>query len=198
MLQATTTSRPRHAHVWAKDVLGFYVEPEWVSKRLFAVEKFQGSVWDCACGIGRIPEAARRAGHTIHATDIVDRGYAHFSGLLDFLQEDQPRANNIVCNPPFDSCDQFVRQALKLTSGDGKIAMVWLARRLNAARWLATTPLCRIYLLSPRPSMPPGHVILAGEKPGGGSQDFVWLVWAHDHVGPPELHWLHRDSWTTP
>jgi hypothetical protein len=45
---------------------------------------------DCTCGIGRIPEAAWRACYTIHDTDIVDRGYAHFSGLLDFLQEDQP------------------------------------------------------------------------------------------------------------
>ena len=71
--------------------------------------------------------------------------------------------------------------------------MIWLLRRLNAARWLASTPLSRIYLLSPRPSMPPGHVILAGEEPGGGKQDFVWLVWDHEHQGLPELHWLCRD-----
>jgi hypothetical protein len=71
---------------------------------------------------------------------------------------------------------------------------IWLTRRLNAARWLSHTPLARIYLLTPRPSMPPGHVILAGEKPGGGSQDFCWLVWSRHHIGPPKLHWLHRDK----
>jgi len=69
-----------------------------------------------------------------------------------------------------------------------------LLRRLNAAHWLRDTPLARIYLLTPRPSMPPGHVILAGEKPGGGSQDFCWLVFFHKHKGPPELRWLHRDQ----
>ncbi len=185
-------SRPLNAHVWAKDPLGFYVEPEWVGERLFAVEEFDGGVWDPACGIGRIADAARRAGHAVVATDIVDRGYRHFSGRLDFLRADRPRAANIVCNPPYDDCNEFARRALKLASG--KVAMVWLLRRLNAARWLAETPLARIYLLTPRPSMPPGAVILAGEKPGGGTQDFAILVWDRGHVGPPEMHWLHRDE----
>src|SRR5215831_7367744 len=72
--------------------------------------------------------------------------------------------------------------------------MIWLTRRLNAARWLAETPLARVYLLTPRPSMPPGQVILAGEKPGGGTQDFCWLVFDHAYKGPPALHWLHRDG----
>jgi hypothetical protein len=188
--------RPLHAGIWAKAELGFYVEPQWCSERLFAVEEFAGSVWDPAVGIGRVAEAARHAGYITHATDIADRGYEHFDGCVDFLRCDQSRANNIVCNPPFDHCDRFVHQALALTNG--KIAMIWLARRLNAARWLAETPLARVYLLTPRPSMPPGQVILAGEKPGGGTQDFVWLVWERGHNGPPELHWLRRQPWRQP
>jgi hypothetical protein len=186
--------RPLDAHVWVKDPDGWYVEPQWVSERLFAVEKLSGDVWDPACGMGRIPDAAQAAGHNVVATDIVDRGYQHFSGKLDFLQADQPRAANLVCNPPFDNCDAFARHALKLATG--KVAMIWLLRRLNAARWLADTPLARIYLLTPRPSMPPGHVIMRGEKPGGGTQDFCWLVWSHGHAGPPEVRWLHRDGRT--
>jgi len=58
--------------------------------------------------------------------------------------------------------------------------------------WLVNSPLARVYLLTPRPSMPPGQVILAGEKPGGGTQDFVWLVFERDHVGPAHLRWLRR------
>jgi hypothetical protein len=72
--------------------------------------------------------------------------------------------------------------------------MIWLVPRLNAARWLADTPLARVWLLTPRPSMPPGHVIANGEKPGGGSQDFAWLVWEQGYRGKPELGWLRRDS----
>jgi hypothetical protein len=182
--------RPLAAHVWAKDPFGFYIEPEWVDARLFAVEAFDGIVEDRACGLGRIPDAARRAGHRTRATDIVDRGYSGFDGLADFLQSDR-RTDNIVTNPPYQHCHAFALHALKLATR--KVAMIWLARRLNAAHWLRQTPLKKIYLISPRPSMPPGHVILAGEKPGGGQQDFVWLVWEHGYAGAPTVHWLRRD-----
>ena len=94
-------------------------------------------------------------------------------------------------SPPFDLVWQFVTHALKLATG--KVAMMMLTRRLNAAHWLRTERLARVYLISPRPSMPPGPVILAGEKPGGGQQDFVWLVFDRKHERP-ELRWLTRDG----
>lgn len=192
MLQRSTR-RPLAAHIWAKEELGFYVEPSWCSACLFDAEKFTGGIEDPGCGIGRIVESARRAGYRTVAGDIVDRGYPRLDHCEDFLRREFSRAQNIVCNPPFNICDRFVRHALKLTSGtNGKVAMIWLARRLNAARWLANTPLARVYLLTPRPSMPPGVVILRGEKPGGGTQDFVWLVFDRNYVGLPELRWLHR------
>jgi hypothetical protein len=192
--QAKPDRRPLAAHIWAREETGFYIEPEWCSQRLFEVEKFAGAVWDPSCGTGRIAEAARRARYTTRATDIIDRGYTHFDGCVDFLLCDRPLANNIVCNPPFKKCDQFVHRSLALIKDDGKVAVIWLVRRLNTARWLADLPLARVYLLTPRPSMPPGHVIAAGEKPGGGTQDFCWLAFSHKHKGPPTLHWLCRDG----
>jgi hypothetical protein len=183
--------RPRAAHIWQKEPSGFYVEPTWCSVRLFETETFIGAIEDHCCGIGRIPEAALRAGYKTFASDIIDRGYPHLDTVVDFFQCER-RIENLVSNPPFDVCDAFVRHALKLTTR--KVAVIWLARRLNAARWLQETPLACVYLPTPRPSMPPGRVILAGEKPGGGTQDFVWLIFSHGHVGPPAMHWLRRDG----
>ena len=42
--------RLRASHIWDKEKLGFYVDPQWVSERLFEVEKFIGSIWDPCCG----------------------------------------------------------------------------------------------------------------------------------------------------
>jgi hypothetical protein len=174
--------RPLNAGIWAKEELGFYIEPRWCSERLFEVEQFPGGVWDPFCGIGRIPEAAQHAGHQTVATDIINRGYPAFNEAIDFFHCRNSRAANIVTNPAFHLCGpELVEHALRLTVG--KVAMIWLLRRLNAARWIRNTPLARIYLLSPRPSMPPGLVLLAGEKPGGGTQDFVWLIWRDAHIG---------------
>jgi len=179
-----THCRPLGAHVWTRDALGFYVEPRWCTERLFEVEMFSGRVWDPCCGFGHTADAAYAAGHGVIATDLIDRGYRRFNGTGDFLCSER-RVENIVCNPPYSVCYDFVHQALKLTTK--KVAMIWLARRINAARWLDNTPLVRVYFLTPRPSMPPGHVIAAGKKPSGGRQDFVWLVWEHDCTGPAEL-----------
>jgi hypothetical protein len=185
-------SRPRDSHVWVKDPLGYYVEPRWVDERLFKVERFDGVVWDPACGSGRIPDAARAAGYSVVATDAVNRGYEHFNKVLDFFGCDELLGNVVVSNPPYDYVREFVEHALIL--GADAVAMICQARWLNAARWLQTTPLARVYLLTPRPSMPPGRRVEAGLKPQGQKDDFIWLIFRRDHFGPPELRWLHRDG----
>ena len=61
-------------------------------------------------------------------------------------------------------------------------------------RWLEKTPLARVWLMTPRPSMLPGSRVLAGEKAGGGKSDYCWIVMQHGYKGPPELRWLQRDK----
>jgi hypothetical protein len=63
-------------------------------------------------------------------------------------------------------------------------------KKFSDPKW----PLRRVWLLTPRPSMPPGHVIAAGETPGGGKMDFCWLVFEHQLSGIPQIGWLHRDE----
>lgn len=184
--------KAENSHIWEREQHEHYVEPEWCSKRLFDVEKFDGLIWDPCCGFGRIPLAARAAGYGALAGDIVNRGYPEMGEPKDFLKNRTAGLYNIVCNPPFDIFKEFALHALDQDAP--KVAMIWLVRTLPAARWLRETPLARIHLLTPRPSMPPGHVIAAGEKPGGGKQDFCWLVWDKQHTGPATVGWLHRDA----
>lgn len=188
-------AKPENSHIWERQEHEHYVEPEWCSRRLFEVEDFHGQIWDPCCGFGRIPIQAGAAGHPhVYASDIVDRAYGGMNEIVDFLTcNDQQASPNIVCNPPFDIFRAFVEHALSLKATE-KVAMIWLVRTLPAARWLRDTPLARIWLLTPRPSMPPGEVIARGEKPGGGKQDFCWLVWDREHKGAPTIGWLHRDE----
>jgi hypothetical protein len=180
------------AHAWEREKNEHYVEPHWCSERLFEVEDFKPGVWDPCCGFGRIPESARRCGLLAIGTDIVDRGWVDFAGAGDFLTREVKLTNNIVCNPPFNIAGRFATKALDL--GAEKIAMIFPTARLNAAHWLHGTPLARVWLMTPRPSMPPGHVIAAGEKPQGGKMDFCWLVWERGHTGSAEIKWLRRSG----
>lgn len=187
------------AHVWERETNEHYVEPEWCSERLFQEEKFEGGILDPCCGFGRIVHSAWKAGHHAVGSDLVQRADG-FMYALDWLSNDYPReilipeaggeCENVVCNPPFNIAGRFARAALD--RAPRKVAMIFPTARLNAAHWLHGTPLARVWLMTPRPSMPPGHVIAAGEKPGGGKMDFCWLVWDHAHSGSAEIRWLRR------
>ena len=185
----------RRAHIFAKEKYGHYVEPLWVSRRLFEVESFRSVIYDPACGWGHILRSAHAAGYTVIGGDIVDRKRHRLGPLFrkaNFLTMKGWGYADIVCNPPFDHVQEFCEHAIKLRAR--KVAMICLVRRLNAAHWLQQLPLCRIWLLTPRPSMPPGKWIAAGNKPGGGTQDFCWLVFEQDYAGgTPAICWLHRE-----
>ena len=189
MMDAKT---PIAAHSWQREAQEHYVEPHWCSERLFVEESFSPAVWDPCCGFGRIPDSARKAGLYAVGTDILDRGYRDLAQQLDFLETEKLFAQNIVCNPPFMIAGRFARHALDL--GAEKVAMIFPTARLNAAHWLRETPLARVWLMTPRPSMPPGYTITAGQKPGGGKMDFCWLVWARNYTGTADLRWLRRDA----
>jgi hypothetical protein len=191
----TQPLRKRESHLWRRDPLDWYVEPEWCSERLFAMEKFEGLVWDAAAGTGRIVDAARTAGHEAHATDIDPRGYTNVSRYDFFAVPDAQRWEplNIVSNPPFGVAEKFTHLALRVTQR--KVAFLLPANWVQGdkrSRWLETTPLRRVLFLTPRPSMPPGAVVVSGGKPGNGTTDYAWFIWEHGYAGKPEIGWCRR------
>ena len=195
--------RPRQSHIFRRDPHGHYVEPAWCSIRLFQAESFGAPgarILDPACGWGRILQAARNAGYAPIGSDIVDRrvdpgafGRFHFS-TCDFLKNSPVRSTwSIVSNPPFDLVWEFTERALEIATH--KVAILTLLRRLPAAHWLQRLPLESVYLLTPRPSMPPASWIAAGNTPGNGTQDYAWLIFNKRLAiaREPQLRWLHRN-----
>lgn len=184
--------RKRESHLWTRDINDWYVEPIWCSERLFEVEDFAGGVWDPACGSGRIVESALCANIPAMGSDLIDRG---MGPEVDFLDEPLAIFPHIVSNPPFGIAEKFVAHALELAIG--KVAMLLPANWVQGdkrSRWLATTPLLRVLFITPRPSMPPGAAIAAGQKPGNGTADYCWMIWLRGYDGKPELGWLRRDA----
>jgi hypothetical protein len=69
---------------------------------------------------------------------------------------------SIVGNPPF--ADEIAQHAIALNPI--KMALIWpLARVVAAWPWLAEAPLARVWMLTPRPAIPPGSYLAAGKKP---------------------------------
>lgn len=189
--------RALNAHLWTRHPDDWYVEEHWVDHRLFEHERFEGSVCDPACGLGRIVQAAQLAGfgRTAWGQDKVKRS-PYCVRLADFLSDDfQGRwPDNIVSNPPFKLSREFVAKAHKVASR--KVAMLlplgWISGD-KRSRWLEDTRRRRVLILTPRPSMPPGPVVEAGLPARGGKTDFAWYIWERGYNGEPEFGWLRRD-----
>lgn len=197
--------KERKSHIFERDERDHYVEPQWVNDRLFAVEDFgSNGILDPCAGWGRIPDAALKAGYKTIASDVVDRGVSKLhefrkldiTALYDEVTYEWWRqADSIVTNPPFDQIENVARRCCALAAH--KVALICPLRRLPAARnWMTSlrAPLSKVWILTPRPSMPSGLHITDGGKVGGGTVDFVWLVFDKTHNGPHTFDWLHRDE----
>ncbi len=189
--------KAKAAHLWARDGLDWYVEGEECTRALLRSERFIGAILDPTCGGGNVVRAARSVGHAAVGTDIKRRTEEDFFiGEADFLTVRHIAQPNIIMNPPFFRAvgnEQFARRALSLATS--KVAVFadlkFLAGGKRAAGFYAQHPPSRIYILTPRPSCPPGEYLRAGNKAGGGTADWVWLVW--DLTAPraaPTFHWL--------
>jgi len=197
--------RAKGAHVWARDPLDWYVEPESATEALCRVEGFVGEIIDPCCGQGNIVRALIRAGHKALGTDIVERADASretwWDGCADFTKAIALPAPNAVFNPPFfraKGTEAFIRQALALAAGKvcAFVDIRFLAGDARASRLFAEHRPHRAWVITPRASCAPGDYLAAGNKAGNGSSDWLWLVW--DKTAPKavktETDWLRRGA----
>lgn len=177
---------PRDPHDW-------YVEPTRATVTLLTRETFPGWTHDPCCGRGNIVETMGAHACMVTGSDLVQRVSAPwFVGCGDFLEH--PRtyaglADNIVFNPPFyraTGAETAIRNALATVRG--KVAAFVNIRFLMSggrARGLwRDHPANVTYLLSDRPSCPPGHLYDPEVEASGGTDDFCWVVW---HAAPDRL-----------
>ena len=57
------------------DGLDFYPTPAWATYALIENERFEGDIWECACGDGSMAEVLGRTGMRVISSDLYDRGF---------------------------------------------------------------------------------------------------------------------------
>jgi len=55
--------------------LDFFPTPAWATYALMDNERFNGDVWECACGDGAMSEVIEDFGNTVESSDLFDRVY---------------------------------------------------------------------------------------------------------------------------
>lgn len=165
----------------------FHETPRVAVEALLNVEQFDGPVWEPACGHGAISRVLEERGIPTINTDLVERGYGE--GRIDFLMEMDPRAPNIITNPPFKLAAAFADKASLLAAR--KVAFLcrlgWLEGKARRQLFQRTS-LARVWVFSGR--LPMMHRVgWEGEK-STSAIAFAWFVWDRAHSGPPQLGWL--------
>lgn len=159
----------------------WYVEPRNCVDALFDALPQLGhrGIHDPCCGMGTIPATAAARGWTATGADLVDRACGSFP-VRDFLADDRSYPN-IVTNPPFLISVPIIQHALDVVHFGGRVVVVAQAKFLfsQGRHPLFRRPECeRVLILSKRPSMPPGELLMEkGEAcRGGGAMDYCWIV----------------------
>lgn len=163
----------------------FYPTPHWATFALVDNERFEGDIWECACGDGAMSAVLERNGNTVESSDLYDRGFGETG--VDFRKTDR-NASNIITNPPFNAAEEFVHTALK--AADKKFAFLLRLAFLEGGRRqhsiFRTSPPSKVWVFSERITFYPK----GAERKGSGTTAYAWFVWDKDHVGNTELSWL--------
>lgn len=175
----------------------FYPTPPEATRALLSVERFNGPIWEPACGDGAISKILISAGYHVVSTDLIDRGYGN--GGINFLTQTVPRAKHVITNPPYGHglADAFVRQALRLiqTTG-GTVAMLVdlrsLAHPIRHAMFVGRPP-ANIYILDELICQPAGQPRFTTPH-----LRFAWLLWKPHHHGRSALWWLSTAKFKDP
>lgn len=173
----------------ARQAQDYYAtEPRTVDE-LFAVESFNGRIWEPACGEGHLSERMKELGATVYSTDLIDRSYG--DDLKDFLLEFtlQPKTH-IITNPPYKHAQAFVEKSLDLIDDGYKVAMFLKLTFLEGqARYkmFKENPPKTIYVYSSR-----RKCAINGdfESVGSSAACYAWFVWSKGYKGAPEIKWI--------
>lgn len=163
----------------------FYPTPAWATHALADNERFEGDIWECACGNGAMSNVLELYGNRLISSDLYDRGFGEAG--VDFLAADR-QAPNIVTNPPYNSAEGFVRAGLD--RADRKFALLLRLAFLEGANRQRTIfskcPPSRVWIFSERITFYP----LNAERKGSGTTAYAWFVWDKQAGSGTELRWL--------
>jgi hypothetical protein len=165
----------------------YYPTPPEATEALLRVERFQGAIWEPACGEGAISEVLKANGHDVVSTDLVNRGYGQYP--IDFLMEYKSLAPNVITNPPFKLAVPFLNKSLSLTQG--KVAMLLrlsFLEGIERRKIYESTPIARVHVFSWRVKMQRGRQ--ATKDDVSGMFAMAWFVWEHGYEGRPTLGWI--------
>lgn len=163
----------------------YFPTPSWATHALMESERFEGEIWECACGDGAMSRVLASRGNAVRSSDLFDRGFG--TPGIDFTGA-STRADNIVTNPPYNSAEGFVRSGVALARRKFALLLrlAFLEGSNRAQTIFSECPPSRVWVFSERITFYPAGAVQAGS----GTTAYAWFVWDKSNQGGTQLKWL--------
>lgn len=170
----------------------YYATDPIAIDKLLRVEKLSKYVWECACGEGHIVKRLKDYGHSVRASDIIERMQYGEQEVIDFLSvQSCVPIYDIVTNPPYKYAKEFVLHALDLITQGHKVCMflklTFLEGKARYQELFSKYPPKTIYVFSER---------VGCAKNGNFSKDmtkavaYAWFIWEKGYKGDTTIKWI--------
>jgi hypothetical protein len=163
----------------------YFPTPAWATHALIDNKRFDGGIWECACGNGAMTHVLEKTGKPVRSSDLYDRGFGDVG--IDFTKA-KDRADNIVTNPPYNSAEGFVRSGVRLAKRKFalllRLAFLEGANRANTI--FSECPPSRVWVFSERITF----YMAGADQKGSGTTAYAWFVWDKDAPRGTELKWF--------
>jgi hypothetical protein len=159
----------------------FYATDPTAVDDLLKYEKLSNVIWECAVGEGHLANRLIELGHSVWGTDIIDRGWLG-TRIVDFLnfEPQQEYDMDIVTNPPYKFCNEFILKALRCVKTGRKVCMFLKLTTLEGQKRYeqiySKYPPKTVYVYAKRK-----ECAKAGKFTGGSSVCYAWFVWEKDN-----------------
>lgn len=154
---------------------------------LLKLETFNKNIWECACGEGHLSNRLKEYGYKVYSTDLIDRGYQ--DELVDFLCNEKSFDGDIITNPPYKYCSEFILKALETIPNGNKVAMFLKLTTLEGQKRYeeiySKYPPKAVYVYSKRKECAKN-----GLFQGTSAVCYAWFVWQKGFVGCSQLKWI--------
>lgn len=167
------TDKQRESH-------DYYATEPKALELLLDIEKFDSTVWECACGAGHLAEVLKNRGYKVISTDLMYRGYGDPESL-DFLSETlEGFDGDIITNPPYKYAKEFVERALDSVKQGHKVAMFLKIQFLEGKtrrKLFDENPPKTVYVSSSRLLCAKNAEFEKMRAGGGSALAHAWFIW---------------------
>lgn len=166
----------------------FYATEPRAVEELLEREQFSKTILEPCVGKGHIANVLIRGGYSCIGKDIVDRGFPG-TEIKDFLQEKE-NFNDVITNPPYKFCKEFVEHALEISPDGTKIAMflkLTFMESQSRKELFKKYPFKTLYVFSSRRSCAKNGDF---EKYPSSAVAYGWFVWIKGFKGDPIVKWI--------